>query len=697
VLPDDDALGEFRQEFAGQFGMLEQVVDEEHPVPPGFEGLTKIVETDTLFERLDKDPAERVDARSYLRGRLFDIFLGDWDRHARQWEWVRREKDGPWRAFPVDRDLAFIHFDGMIPRIMSRTHPMLVTFGPLYPRVLGLAWNSRVLDRRLLGGLELDAYREVARELQQGLTDQAIGDAVHRLPSEWFALDGEHFIRSLKGRRDRLPQVAEEFYHLLSGEVELHGTNAAETVEIRRDEGGATVVVMRNEGSGDPLVERRFRDDTREVRLYLKGGDDRVQTFGTTGDGVDVRVAAGPGDDVLDDTQGGGTGLYDHEGRNTVLKGDGTRLNTHYWVQPTDMGGFPLRDWGGGNSIGPWVAAGADLGLMIGARYRHKDYGFRRLPYSSLQTLRAGYSTGRTGWKAEYIGDFMHTASYREHRLRAMVSDIELVRFYGFGNETAAGRSSEFFRADQRLYLLAPSYRWGSRAVGVWLGALGKFSDVRPSPDTFIGQARPYGVDDFGQVGPQLSLVVDTRDTPAAARRGVYLNATGIYYPQVWDVDRQFADTHGELSAYLTPVGPVTLALRAGGKKVWGDLFPFHEAAFIGGPDTVRGLRRNRFAGDASAFGTAELRLRLGEFTAFVPVEVGVFGFGDIGRVWVDDDTSDIWHTGLGGGLSLAFVQPDNTISLSMAWPGTFRDGRFRRTMDGDNKPRFYLHGGFTF
>jgi hypothetical protein len=697
VLPDDDGLGEFRQQFAGQFGMIEPVADEDHPLPPGFEGVTRVVETDRLFERIDADPKERVDARSYLKARLFDMFVGDWDRHERQWEWIQRGKDAPFQAYPVDRDLAFIQFDGLLPGLMKGAHPMLVTFGPLYPKVLGLAWNSRVLDRRLLGGLELSAYHDAARELQLGLTDAAIEEAVHRLPQAWFAINGEHFITSLKSRRDRLPQIAEAFYHLLAGEVEGHGTNAAETVEVRREEPGSLLVVVRNEGSPEPLLQRRFRDgDTREVRLYLKGGDDEVRTIGTTGDGIDLRVAGGPGNDVVDDSQGGGTGLYDHEGKNRVVDGRGTTLNTHYWVQPTDLGGFPLRDWGGGSSLGPAVSAGQDLGVLIGARWQHKDYGFRRLPYSSLQTVRLGYSTGRRGWRGEYIGDFMHTASYREHQVRALLSDIELVRFYGFGNETAAGRPSEFFRAEQRQYMLSPSYRWGSRTTGIWLGAVGRFSDTKLQPNTFIEQQRPYGVEDFGQVGPLMRFGVAPRAAERAPTRGLLLEATGIYYPQVWSVDRQFGDTHGEANAFL-PMGPFTLALRAGGKKVWGDLIPFHEAAYIGGPGTVRGLRRNRYAGDASAFGTTELRLRLGTMNVLLPIDVGVFGFGDIGRVFVKGQTSDVWHTGVGGGLSLAFVYPENTVTLGVAWPGTLEDGRFRKAFDGDNRPRFYLTGGFTF
>jgi outer membrane protein assembly factor BamA len=275
-----------------------------------------------------------------------------------------------------------------------------------------------------------------------------------------------------------------------------------------------------------------------------------------------------------------------------------------------------------------------------------------------------------------------------------LISDIELVRFYGFGNETPSGRASDFFKAEQRQYVLAPSYRWGGRSAGVWLGAVGKFADTKLDPNTFIGITQPYGVEDFGQVGPQLSFVVDTRDVEAAAERGVVLRATGIYYPKVWSVERQFGDTSGEISTYLSP-GPLTLALRAGGKKLWGDQIPFQEAAFIGGPGTVRGLRRNRFAGDASAFGNAELRLRLGEVNVFVPIKVGVFGFGDIGRVFVEGETSDVWHTGVGGGLSLAVLRPENTFTLTFAWPGALRNGRF--TAADDNAMRVYLNGGFSF
>jgi hypothetical protein len=68
VMPDDPILGEFRQEFAGLLGELE-----EHPdVPkdgPAFAGASRILGSDTLLDRINTDPQTRVDARTLLTAR----------------------------------------------------------------------------------------------------------------------------------------------------------------------------------------------------------------------------------------------------------------------------------------------------------------------------------------------------------------------------------------------------------------------------------------------------------------------------------------------------------------------------------------------------------------------------------------------------------------------------------------------------
>ena len=90
VMPDDPRLGEFRQEFAGLLGLIElrPTGDPDEAIGEGT-GMTKVSSSDKLFERITEHADERVDARAFLAARLFDVFVGDWDRHPDQWRWSR--------------------------------------------------------------------------------------------------------------------------------------------------------------------------------------------------------------------------------------------------------------------------------------------------------------------------------------------------------------------------------------------------------------------------------------------------------------------------------------------------------------------------------------------------------------------------------------------------------------------------------
>ena len=44
----------------------------------------------------------------------------------------------------------------------------------------------------------------------------------------------------------------------------------------------------------------------------------------------------------------------------------------------------------------------------------------------------------------------------------------------------------------------------------------------------------------------------------------------------------------------------------------------------------------------------------------------GVFGLADVGRVYLEGESSDVWHTGFGGGLWFAFLERANTMTLSL-------------------------------
>jgi hypothetical protein len=689
LLPDSPRLGQFQGDFGGRLGTIEERQTDHGP---GFAGADKIVSTDELFERLEHDQDERVDARAYLTARLVDVFLGDWDRHQDQWRWARLAKGDtvPWTPIPRDRDQAFARFDGLLLGLARLSAPQLVKFSDSYPSMVGLTWNARMVDRRLLSGLDRPAWDSAASQLKARLTDEVIDGAVAKLPPEFRQRNAAWLAAALKQRRDQLPDAARRFYAILAREVEVTGSDKADRVVV--DHPGQRLVDVtiypRTDDAVEPVFHRRFDgNDTREVRLYLHGDNDAVVVRGEGGGGPLVRVIGGGGDDrVIDSSRAGRTRFYDARGTNEVGGLHRVPLDTRPYrdFRLTDSTRYPARDWGGFWRFRPWLTSAPDIGLFLGGGVVRYNFGFRKRPYASKLALRAGYATGADRFRAEFLGEFRRVNSRVRSSIFLRASGIEVVRFFGFGNETPRVADDEFYRVPQEQYLVQPAVTFPVGSFGaLTVGPTLKFVDTDLLPGRFLALAPVPGTGTFGEVGATAGLEWDTRDG-AVATRGVRFAAGGTVYPAIWDVEDAFGEVHGEVSTYLTPhtsFGP-TLALRAGGKKVWGD-FPFFESAFVGGSSTVRGLREQRYAGDAAVYGNAELRLRLGRYFVVLPGDFGVFGLADVGRVYLDGESSDTWHTGVGGGVWFAFLNRANTVSVAVA--------------RGDGRTGLYLRAGFGY
>ena len=282
----------------------------------------------------------------------------------------------------------------------------------------------------------------------------------------------------------------------------------------------------------------------------------------------------------------------------------------------------------------------------------------------------------------------------------AQASGLETLNFFGFGNESAQalpeGSGEEFYDADSDTYSLFPSLRFEHRRLfEVYAGPEVRYTHTPQGQATFIGTTDPYGSGDFGQVGVKAGFDVDTRgrriagatagdlfrseDKPMAT--GLRLKGHAFYYPKAWDVTSAFGGLDGSLRGYLAGQR-AELAARVGGRRVWGE-YPWHEAAFIGGSQNVRGYRKNRFAGDASLYGDLELRLWLFRGKLIAPGRWGVFGFGNAGRVYLEGETSDKWHPAGGGGIFFQMLTLNSIVHAAMAW--------------SDEDRRLYVSYGFAF
>jgi outer membrane protein assembly factor BamA len=154
----------------------------------------------------------------------------------------------------------------------------------------------------------------------------------------------------------------------------------------------------------------------------------------------------------------------------------------------------------------------------------------------------------------------------------------------------------------------------------------------------------------------------DGRNRERAATSGFFGRLNFSVSPKMLDNHDTFTKLRGDTRVYLGS-DDVTLALRAAGERVWGR-FPFYEAAFLGGSETLRGFRFQRFAGDATVWGNAELRFFLSKFRFLVPQHFGIFALADAGRVWQDGESEGSWHKNFGGGIWIAPLRRDFTFSI---------------------------------
>lgn len=666
VLPNDPALGEFRDEFAGRLGALEEhaSMPEEGP---GLGGALDMLSWDDLLKRLNKDARTRVDARKLLTARLMDMLMNDNDRHRDQWKWalLQRNDSGPWIPIARDRDAVFVHHDGLVLKLVRKVKPDVVEFQPTYPNLRAFAGVAIDFDQRLLIGLEKPVWDSVATWLKSRITDSIIDAAIRNMPREYYPLSAD-IIRKLRSRRDLLGQAADAYYRILARVPEIHGTDSDDQATVIRE--GPDVIVRLQTEHSTPWFERRFKpSETREIRVYLHEGNDRAVVKGSVMNSILVRVVGGNGTNTLIDSSsvrrpGRLTRLYDQGEVDDVKYGEDEDFNRRPWVQAYGKDVPPLKDRG--SSARPTFGFGGGQGLGIVTRigYDRYTYGFRYIPYKDKVGLEVGYATNMGLLRTAFMADRRIESSQLHYLLEAEMSQFEMVETRGFGN-TVPDSEDLFFDLKQSQWILRP-------AVGIALGPKGDVSlgpivkhVATDSALNFISESRPLGFPRFSQAGLQLAMDHDTRDSLSS--RGFVVRATSSYYPQVLDAKKPFGEVSAVVSTYLT--APVwmrpTLALRGGGKRVWGEA-PYFEAAFIGGRRSLRTVKPQRFAGDASLHGTVELRVPVARFNYVLPWSIGALGFTEAGRVYNNGESPGTWHSAQGVGGWIGLLSPRTAIHV---------------------------------
>lgn len=671
VMPDDPRLGEWRAEFAGMLGTLE-----ERPEEP-FGGSVETEGGEDFVETLEEDPRGRVADEEYLTVRLLDLVINDWDRHADQYRWAAFDRGGvrTWRPIPRDRDYTFVDYDGLLISVGKSFLDKAVRFSD-EPDVPGLVDQGIELDRRLLGGLDRSAWDSAGAALRARLTDRLIDDALQRLPPEHCALVCESFAARLRERRDEMDESVEKFYAILATEPEAHGTDGPDLVVVDRSDDALEVRIYTGTAErGTPYFQRRFvRNETREVRVWMHGGDDRAVVRGAGG--MLVRVLGGEGQDTFEDTGRGRTVFYDEGDGSRFVRASGTVVDQRGYTPlgyPRREGIDPPRDWGTSAApLAPYVAIRPYSDLVIGVGPRSTRYGFRRYPFATQSWVRGLWAPFYTRFGVEGYAARRWTGSAAVAGVFARASELEANAFYGYGNETESPRGVRDYIVWERQVLVEPGVVIPvSEFLSFTAAAVARYTDPEIDGNTPAEDAEMSGVtgtDAYLALGARGGVLWDRRDDRAYPRRGFTLAAdvagfpgTGIDAFGADGVDGGFARAQGVGTAYLSLARGPVLALRAGGSAATGD-YPLQYAATLGGSPSLRGFALQRFSGDYAAFGSAEVRTVVTRANLGVRGDLGVLGLVDAGRVWFDGESTGDWHTSAGGGVFFRYGAQSVTV-----------------------------------
>ncbi|MCC9137181.1 BamA/TamA family outer membrane protein [Pontibacter silvestris] len=704
-IPNTPYLRRYMDEFGNTLAFLEEDADENHEETASLGNAENLVGTEKVLEELEDDNDNEVDEQEWVRARLLDMLIGDWDRHEGQWRWVEREKPGKGDIYipvPEDRDQAFIKVDGISPWLATRKWGArsVQNFDYEFNDIIGLNLSALTSDRTFTASVTREDWLRIARDIKANVTDAIIEDAVSQLPESIQALSGAEIAAKLKSRRDKLPQAAEEYYEFLAKKVDVSGSDKHELFIVDRVDNNRTeLTVLKTSKEGEvrkQLYNRTFyTNETDELRLYGRDGQDEFKVTGNVDDGILIRIIGGGDEDVImDSSKVSGlkkhTIVYDTEIGNTFEFGPETKDKTSPLpdVNRYDRDNYQLP------YVGPRLSVeyNVDDGLFLGAGMLVRTHKFRKTPYASEHLLQANFAFLTKSYNIHYIGDVHQVLGDWSLLLNGLVQGPQFQRnFYGFGNlsEQNTELDRSFYRVRfERMGANASLYKDLTHFLKIGVGpTYDRFKVTNSENETFLlnearaGRLKPgtydtatgtFDVQHYAGVVAYANMNIIGGGTEANPRIGMRWHNQISYNYQLDDENLTYTNISSAFSFYISPSFPfqLTWAGRVGAAHNFGD-FRFYQANTLGGMENLRGYRRTRYSGRSAIFANAEARMQLFDYNLYLsPGKIGVLGFFDAGRVYDDNDQRHNFfhslHNGYGGGVWIDLLNR-NVVTLTYA------------------------------
>ncbi|MBC6999036.1 metallophosphoesterase [Cytophaga sp. FL35] len=685
-IPKQPALKDFNENYGDELYMIEEHAGDGHGDLYSYGYANELKSTDSMLEDLRDDEKYAIDSELYLRARLFDMVIGDWDRHVDQWRWAEfKDKDSGkviYRPVPRDRDMVYSkHGDGFFMNLATRIVPalrLMEGFNEEIRSVKGFNASPKtyVLDVAVLPETTLEQWRQQALFLQENLTDEVIEKAFLSFPEEVRDDTMDEIKRILKSRLSKITETAEEYYRILNTYAVVVGTDKDDWFEVNiLNKQQTEVKGYRNiKGEKDKLFFHKVFDAqiSKEIWVYGLDDDDRFEVHGDSGSGIKVRLIGGHNNDIYDLEQGGNIVIYDYKSKKNSLKDTQNakvKLTDDYNVNTY----LPMQVRSSLNQLVPTIGFNPDDGLKIGLSDTYTYKGFRQNPFTQRHKVDASFYFATSGFELGYSGEFAEIFENWNFDLSARFTSPNFsVNFFGFGNESVNEDDDlgmDYNRVRIQNLEVSPSLVWRGQLGGKFkTGVSYESIQVEETDNRFINTFYLENGEEnkMSFMGADAEYSFSNSDNAAFPTMGMSTSLKVGYKNNLTEnKDFGYIVPTFSIDHRLIPNGRLVLATKWKAHFNIGDGYEFFQAASIGGIDGLRGFRNQRFTGKKSFYQNTDLRYSLRRMkTELLPVTMGLYGGFDYGRVWLPNLDSNVWHTSYGGGF---FINGADMISARLA------------------------------
>ncbi len=682
-VPKQAALGVYNDSMGNLAYIFEQRPDGNWSSNPDFGNSAKIISTEKMMEKTLNDQDDNVDQLSFVRARLFDMFIGDGGRHEEQWRWasIKDGKKTVYKAIPRDRDNAFAKYEGfLLNRVINAAHAkQLQSFDYTIDDIRRYNFPARHMDHHFLNELTLQDWLLTARDLQEKLTDKVIDSSVKAFPPEVYPISGPEIAAKLKSRRDHLPEFAKEYFLFLSHEVEVTASEKDDEININRLSDTTTQVdiykiTKKGNIKVDPYYHRLFDNrQTKEVRIYGLGGNDVWNVKGRVDKSIKFRLIGGAGKDVYNDSShitknGKRTIIYDDYKNEINRNGDvrthlsndsAIHVYNYNYFQPNQRGLTPLLYYNDADRI------------YTGLAYSYQKQQWRKTPFGVKQYIDLKYSFTQKAISSTYKNRFNQLFGKWALVTYANYDQMVWTNFFGLGNETKRdSNNAEYYRFRTREFAgkLGVERTIKNKQRITINGTFNTMKFIRDN-GRYLSKA-PVVTTPFTYNGTQKFagaeieyLYQDINDSTLPTKGFNILGS--ISYSQNLELISNHVENYSlESNIYLPITKKISYALRAVGRTLTGNP-QFFQYNNTGTSDDFRGFQRNRFYGNSSAFAQNDLRFIAPIHSYLLNGRIGFFTHYDVARVWLDGEKSNKWHSGYGGGI---IISPFNFVTVQASY-----------------------------